>query len=201
MQAAKTQQGFTLLELLIVMGVVGVLASLVTLSISGSDFNDELEREARKVAAQVSLLQDEAIVQSRETGIRVWANAYRFWQWNPQAGWLPLEGDDDFKPHTLPDDAEIELALTGQPLLLDPLPVKGFPAIQPSKPDSSISSGTTTTPPPPKFKTNMPHLMLFSSGESVPFELSLTHPDATLKWTITGDAIGQLKINSQVHLP
>lgn len=200
----KAFSGFTLIELLIVMSLVGVLASLATLSIRGADFNDELEREARKITAQVSLLQDEAIVQSRETGIRVWENAYRFWQWSPDIGWMPLEGDEDFKPHQLPDDAEITLSLTGQPLILEPLPSKGFPIAKPAITATSTPSGTGTssTPPPaPDFKHNMPHIMLFSSGEAIPFELSLSHPESTLKWTVVGDAIGQLKISSQVYEP
>lgn len=196
----KAQSGFTLLELLIVMGVIGVLASLVTLTIRGADFNDELEREARKITAQVSLLQDEAIVQSRELGIRVWENAYRFWLWGPETGWLPLEGDDDFQPHTLPADSQLSLSLTGQPVTLEPLPVKGFPNIEPSNSQTNDSVGATT-PPPPDFKSNLPHILLFSSGESVPFELALSHPESTLKWTVSGDAIGQLKISSAVSLP
>lgn len=197
----RGQSGFTLIELLIVMSLVGVLASLATLSIRGSDFNDELEREARKITAQVSLLQDEAIVQSRETGIRIWENGYRFWQWSPDIGWMPLEGDDDFKPHWLPEDAEITLSLTGQPLLLEPLPEKGFPIAKPALPTSNPSAGASASPPPPDFKHNMPHIMLFSSGEALPFELTLSHPESTLKWTVVGDAIGQLKISSHVYEP
>ena len=201
MPAEKAQSGFTLLELLIVMGVVGVLASLVTLTIRGADFNDELEREARKVGAQVSLLQDEAIVQSREIGIRLWQNAYRFWLWSPQSGWLPLEGDNDFQAHTLPEESEITLALTGQPIELEPLPLKGFPTVAPSDANSNTSLASGTAPPPPDFKNNLPHIVLFSSGEAIPFELALTHPESTLKWTVTGDAIGQLKISSELYLP
>jgi len=200
MPTNKAQSGFTLLELLIVMGVIGVLASLVTLTIRGADFNDELEREARKIAAQVSLLQDEAIVQSRELGIRVWENAYRFWLWSPESGWLPLEGDDDFQPHTLPADGQLSLSLTGQPVTLESLPVKGFPNIEPSNRQTNDGVGATT-PPPPDFKNNLPHILLFSSGESVPFEINLSHPESTLKWTVSGDAIGQLKISSVVSLP
>lgn len=181
------QQGFTLLEILLVVVIVGVMASLATLSIPSADFNDELEREARKIAAQTSLLQDEAIVQSRELGIRVWQNGYRFWGWLPQQGWQPLSDDLDFQPHVLPINSEISLTLNGQPVLLDLVPNKGFP-------NPSVSNAGTNTQP--DFNANLPSIVLYSSGEATPFELTLNHPDADQEWKIEGNIIGQHKISS-----
>ncbi|MDD9893411.1 MAG: type II secretion system minor pseudopilin GspH [Gammaproteobacteria bacterium] len=190
-QSFLKQQGFTLLEILVVIFIVGVMASVAMLSISGENFDDRIEKESRKLSAQVSLLQDEAIVQSREFGVRLWQNGYRFWAWDKDTGWLPLQGDDDFKAHVLIDDAEINLSLNGQPVPLDIIPVKGFPAPQTARQNTQNQTG-------PDFRQNLPHIVLFSSGEATGFEALFRHPDSFTQWTVNGDLIGSLKISSEV---
>lgn len=202
----RHQQGFTLLELIIVVAIVGVMAGVAMLSIPGANFDDQLERETRKIAAQISLLQDEAIVQSREFGVGVWQNGYRFWGWNNSNGWQPLSDDLDFKEHILPDGNEMELSLAGQPFSLLPVPAKGFPAPKAPKSNAVISNqvanpstrAATNTPPAPDFRHNLPPIILYSSGEASTFEMQLHHPEAMRSWNITGDIIGQLKISSKV---
>ncbi len=183
-----------MLEILIVVIVVGVIATLTTLSIQGEDPAQKVERETRKLAAQISLLQDEALVQSREFGIALWQNGYRFWSWSPDSGWLPLVGDDNFKAHLTIDDLEISLSLLGQPVALEQVPANGFPTVKPAAADNS--SGTTPTAP--DFRLNLPPIVLFSSGEASAFEATLAHPESQLRWSINGDIVGTLKIASEV---
>lgn len=185
------QRGFTLLEILLVIFIVGVMATVATLNLGGDEFDDRLEKETRKLTAQISLLQDEAIVQSRELGVKLWQNGYRFWAWDKENGWLPLQGDDDFKPHLTIEDAEISLTINGQPIPLDIVPVKGFPAVL-AKPNPDV------TPAAPDFRQNIPHILLFSSGEATTFELAFRHPDSYTHWKLNGDVIGSLKISSEV---
>lgn len=195
----KHQQGFTLLELLIVVAIVGAMAGVAMLSIPGANFDDELERETRKIAAQVSLLQDEAIVQSREFGVAAWQNGYRFWGWNNTTGWQPLSDDLDFKEHRLADGIEMELSLAGQPISLAPVPAKGFPAPKAPKPTAQATTpGSSPTQPTVDFRNNLPPIILYSSGEASTFEMKLRHPEALRSWSILGDIIGQLKISSEV---
>lgn len=189
------QQGFTLIEILLVVAIVGVMAGLATLNIQGDDYGEKLERETRKLAAQISLLQDEALVQSREFGVALWQNGYRFWGWTTESGWLPLAGDDAFKPQLLLENAELELSLVGQPVALEVVPVKGFPVIKPPSPSKGTSSASDSAP---DFRQNLPAIVLFSSGEASSFDILLTHPDSDLRWKISGDIIGTLKISSEV---
>lgn len=188
------QQGFTLLEILLVVAIVGIIASLATMTIPGEDFEKKTEREIRKLAAQISLLQDEAIVQSRELGVELWQNGYRFWGWQAEQGWNPISEDLDFQNHLLIDDAELSLNLAGQPVALDIVPVKGFPTPKPK----ASSSAASSAPAAPDFSENMPHIVLFSSGETTAYEISLIHADSFIQWRLQGDIIGQQKISSQV---
>lgn len=187
-------RGFTLLEILLVVAIVGIMAGLATMSIGGADFDEKLERETRKIAAQISLLQDESIVQSRELGVGLWQNGYRFWAWDKEAGWQPLGGDDHFKPHLVLEDAEINLSLTGQPVPLEVVPIKGFPAPKTKRRSNTRATANTA----PDFHENLPPIVLFSSGEASPFEITLQHPDSYTLWKVSGDIIGTLKISSEV---
>ena len=105
-----SQRGFTLLEVLIVMLLVALTATIVTLNFR-HDLDQVVENEARRFAALMNQLCQESIIQSKvfattEDG----ATGYRFVVLTND-GWKPLTGDDLFRPRSLPEDINIELAL------------------------------------------------------------------------------------------
>jgi len=72
----QDQSGFTLVELLIVVGILGLLTSLVVLSIPGD--SGALESDAQRFAAKAAALRDNAILQSRPMAVQVTASGYSF---------------------------------------------------------------------------------------------------------------------------
>lgn len=84
----EKRNGFTLVELLIVLFIIGLLTSVVAFSIP--DDQGELEENAQVFAARISALRDNAILQSRPMAVDISPTGYGFLQ--RRAGeWQPLE--------------------------------------------------------------------------------------------------------------
>src|SRR5688572_13831730 len=66
---SRPQRGFTLLELLVVVAIIGLLVQAVTLSMSALGNDRELEQEAGRLGSLIDLLNEEALMQSRDYGI------------------------------------------------------------------------------------------------------------------------------------
>lgn len=105
------RRGFTLLEILVVIAVMGTVISLAALSL-GNNRARELEREAERLQGLLRLAVDEAVIRSVPMGLVVERDGYRFLQrpHDPnQRGWLPMDDDRTFGEHRLPGFAELEM--------------------------------------------------------------------------------------------
>ncbi|MDX1443654.1 MAG: prepilin-type N-terminal cleavage/methylation domain-containing protein, partial [Gammaproteobacteria bacterium] len=69
--ATRYRQGFTLIELLVVMVLMALLsaAALTTLNFAAGD--EDIETEARRIGALVSLAAEEALLTGREIGLEL----------------------------------------------------------------------------------------------------------------------------------
>lgn len=100
------QTGFTLLELIVVLLIMGLLMGLVA-AIAQPDDKARLRVEADRLAQLLDL----AATQSRLTGRSVgWTSdgaTYRFWQISPDGGWLEIGGNDPLRARALPNGMSI----------------------------------------------------------------------------------------------
>ena len=93
--------GFTLLEMLIVMLVIGIASAFVMVTFDGDD-RRTAEREAARLAG--ALEHAAALAQwRRETlGVSAEGGAYRFWRRGDDDRWTALADDDVLAPRALP---------------------------------------------------------------------------------------------------
>ena len=70
------QEGFTLVELMVVIVIIGLAASLVVLSIP--ETGRSVHGEAERLAARAKAARDEAIIASRPTALRLDQAGYSF---------------------------------------------------------------------------------------------------------------------------
>jgi len=90
--AKPRTRGFTLIEVMVVMVIIGIVLGMVSLNAIPSP-RQNLEAEAQRLALLLQLARDEAIVRNRLVAFEGDAQQYRFIVRN-DAVWEPLTKDD-----------------------------------------------------------------------------------------------------------
>jgi general secretion pathway protein H len=91
-QPRQLPRGFTLLELLIVMVIVGITLGMVSFNAMPDD-RQILQRDAQRIALLLQLARDEAIVRNRPIAFEAEADRYRFLL-RDEHTWQTLDRDE-----------------------------------------------------------------------------------------------------------
>jgi general secretion pathway protein H len=154
------ERGFSLVEILVVIAIVGIVMSIALLSLGLLGDDRELRTEGRRMIALVRVAQDEATMQGREFGLEMMASSYRFVEYDPVTGlWSEMIDDDVLRTRRLPEDVEFDLFIEGQHVLLDPEPAEL------ETPEESVYRDPS--------ETYVPHILIFSSGDMTAFDLHI----------------------------
>lgn len=157
---ASHQRGFTLLEVMLVALLMGLAAAAVTLSISGADRQQELNRIANQFMATTEMVLDETVLSGHFLGIVVDDNRYEYVFYD-DGQWKPLQADRMLTAREMEYGVTLSLILEGLPLTQEDEEDESWfdePLIEKSEDD--------------KKKFPEPQIMLFPSGEMSSFELS-----------------------------
>ena len=156
-------RGFTLLELLVVLGIVGVLAGVVVSNFVGADRERYLQTEALRLAALVELARTEAAMRNARMGLFVEDAEYAFATFDPETrGWVrPEEGP--FRIRTAPEGISF-----------------------------SAATETLEVPPgraPRADGRALPDILIFASGEQTPFTIEVMAAWGATPWLVHSDGI------------
>ncbi len=164
----RRSAGFTLLELLVVLFIIGVVASIVIVSIVGSDHKSIVRHEADRIVRTIELARREATLRNELWGVVLDTNQYELRQYEFQSEeWLPI----DRKPYV------------GMVLKEDYL-------LRYTVPDAIRNEGAEDEGP-------MPQIVIEPTGEITPFQIDVYH-DASLVTTSLGtDGLKQVQFLEQ----
>jgi len=109
--ASKHPAGFTIIELLVVLVIVGIIVTMAVLSVGRSP-EDRLETEMERLATLLQLAKEESIFQARELGLGIWEYGYQFYRLDIN-DWRPISDDPHLQRRALPEDIELHLFLEG----------------------------------------------------------------------------------------
>lgn len=148
-------RGFTLIEMLVVLLVMGLAMGAISLSVSGGSDKREITRYAEWFARQADMTRLEAEAEGRHHGAAVYRSEDNQWRWQwyrlVEGRWQLSEGHAR-APSPLPEAAKPALRVEGEQLQL------------------SKRQG--------KPRHIKPDIVIFSSGEITPFQLTLDYPNS-----------------------
>jgi general secretion pathway protein H len=160
----RPQLGFTLLELMVVLVIVGVVITFAVLSAGGESRAEQLQREARRLAALLDMASEEAVLRGEQRAVRFSEDGYEFMVLQG-AEWLPLSEDPVLRQRALPEGVELRLELEDNP------------------PPELVSEDS-----------ELPQVFLLSSGEMTPFLVTLSAPETERTFLVRGSLLGQLEL-------
>ena len=182
----KRNAGFTLIEILVVVIIIGIITATVILSIGNLGDNREMLREGRRVSMLLQTAQDEAVLQGRDYGLEIVEAGYRFVEFNPFTRlWSEIPNDDMYRYRRLPEDQTFELYVEDRPLVL---------ALEPANlatKDKSKERDKDEDETP----FYSPHILVFSSGEITPFELRIVRRFDRQAVKVTATVLGEFEVN------
>ncbi|MDX1594533.1 MAG: type II secretion system minor pseudopilin GspH [Gammaproteobacteria bacterium] len=129
-------RGFSLLELLVVVLLIGIILTMATLAVGPALGRHDGAEEARRLAALLQLAREQAVLRGVEHGLEVTRDGYRLLALGERR-WEPLEGSP-WRPRTLPEGMRLHLVVDGAALPL--------PASPPGEPQLLLLSSGEMSP-------------------------------------------------------
>lgn len=171
--------GFTLVELLVVLLIIGLLALAVGLSIGARSVEDKLDAESLRIERLVQLAADEALASGLDLGLRQTEEGFDFVEPDGSTGGWAVVRHSPFTPRAIQPPFELELLIDGEPVE----PVAPAPAIEAQEDQNEASK---------KAEKILPAVLILSSGEMTPFVMDLFVPEIAVRYRIEGNLLGQL---------
>ena len=113
---SMSSRGFTLIELMVVILIIGVMATFVTLSIGNRALDDRMDTESHRIEELTKLALDEADLKGIPLGLSFGPDGYRFLAINEKKLWSDYGGSDVFRARKLSAPFFVNLTVENRPV-------------------------------------------------------------------------------------
>ena len=183
----RSQRGFTLIEIMVVILIMGVMITFASLSIGSRVNEDKLENEARRAEAIFKLASEEAEAKGVEIGLRFTEGGYRLLTLDSSRQWRDYEIGGPLRRRIFQAPFGLSLRVEGRPIVLPP-------ELTPEQERELAETAELKSQRENDAQDLTPQVLLLSSGEITPFTLQMTAPGLTASYNVEADALGRIKL-------
>jgi len=183
------QRGFTLIEMMVVLVIMGVIVSMMVISINSNEIKEKMEVEMTRLHVLIILAQEEAILQGQVMSLAISENTYRFDVLNVEdESWQALVDEKIFRERAV-------VAGTSFSLVID--------EIEKDARNKDFKRELTLAELKEKEKKQSEQdededkyqrIYIEPSGEMFPFELILRNENETVEVKLILDDDGEIKV-------
>ncbi len=211
--------GFTLVEILVVVLIIGVVTAGMLLSMSFAGKDTELQTESKRLLSLMDYAREQGELQTRDYGVFFGQHGYEFVVYDVRTGaWRLASEDDALRQRTLPSSLEFKLVVDARPIVLsddmavpsdsgadskssakahaDPgarkSPASASGPDSGSDSDSSDSNSPDSNSNSDSGKSFAPQVMLFSSGDLSSFSITIERANADRSITLDENRDGDI---------
>lgn len=174
-----SQTGFTLIEMMVVLVIMGIIVSTMVLSIRTGDISEHMEIEMNRLHALVRLAQEEAILQGQVMALAISEKSYRFDVKNLEdETWAAVSDGRVFRERALVPGTHLVLV------------VDEIEKEEKQKFQLKLSTKKNDEEEEDDFQ----RVQIEPSGEMFPFELIMRNEDETIEFRLVMGEDGELNI-------
>lgn len=169
--SSASNKGFTLIEVMVVIALIGVIATMVQLNFAGKRPEDKLKEESLRFAGVFETAANYGMLNNIELGLFIKENSYQFLGYDGEK-WSEFTDQAWLMMHELPEGLTLKLALDDLPIE-EPILFDSSAFTEQSNEYLSFDDIQAK-----KEKQITPQVYILSGGDITPFSLTFKYNDA-----------------------